>query len=204
MLSVRSLSEWMDVCMCAHCHLQKRSKKFEKTTANHAIVQNKISNIKNFSKKAEVSLVNAKSKMQAAGLELCFKLNELQVKRKFQLLQSMCHFMNRSLTFFTTASTAYQSMQSTSNELSEALIQRRRAIEERQQSALSNKRHTISIAMGSLIDSNKTTKQGYLFKRKRGGYHHNWEKRFYVVSDGMMLEKNVCLFTRCFSEISRN
>jgi hypothetical protein len=39
-------------------------------------------------------------------------------------------------------------------------------------------------------DPKSTTKQGYLFKRK-GQLKKDWVKRFFIVTDGMMLEKKV-------------
>jgi len=57
------------------------------------------------------------------------------------------------------------------------------------------RRNSIQVLVSHVSNQKKETKQGYLFKKRKG---HAWKKRFFIVSDGMILEKKELITVNCF------
>jgi len=171
------------------------SKKLDKYSARYEAMQARHTRF--YTKKVESELLTNKNKMLLSVVDLVFRLNELEKRKKFQHLESVCQYMLMNYTFFEQAFKTYQQMESTIKEVFQLLMQKRSHFEEIYKQ-MKRKRLTIEHMVINLpFNSKGTTRQGYLFKRT-GNVHLQWKKRFFIVDQGVMIEKKELSTVNCF------
>jgi hypothetical protein len=70
-----------------------------------------------------MELLNLKAKMQLSAVELTYKLNEVDRKKKFQLLESFCELMLRNLGFYEKVFQLFKEVEPVLKEMYQALLQ---------------------------------------------------------------------------------
>jgi len=169
--------------------LKELSKKYMKATDQYDAAVSKFSQVKKGDTKkkdeGEVEIAECKKNYRIASLDLVFKLNQIQAKKRLELLERVCAFMYLQRTYFHQGYELFLGLDTYMNNLSSQLQQYRKQFEAEQKRLSASKLRLAEMA-GKEATRSDITYQGYLFKKGRNRFGKEWKRRYFMINEGKL------------------
>eukprot|EP01116_Phalansterium_solitarium_P022100 TRINITY_DN7174_c0_g1_i5.p1 TRINITY_DN7174_c0_g1~~TRINITY_DN7174_c0_g1_i5.p1 ORF type:complete len:1110 (+),score=381.40 TRINITY_DN7174_c0_g1_i5:161-3490(+) len=177
-------------------HARHLARKYDKRIGEYDALRSRLTNNSKHSKKAEQLVEGARGSMQQCGALLVDALNDADSARRFGLQAALLDWLRSMALYFHNGNRLLTDVEPLIDELHQALA-KKQSIFDSERAEMHKRRMTMfdasSTSSPAAPEPKLTAKQGYLFKLKGQHVHYVrgtvWKKRFFIVSDGMMLEK---------------
>jgi len=183
--------------------LKEKKKKFERSFNNYDSALSKLSSVKRKSitpkdqsrtVELEQEVVDSRKDFRVNSLDFAFVLNDIAVRKNFEILECAAAFAFANLTFFHQGYELFNGASEEMKELTTYTHQKKKEYQTEKTEVVTFKRalesHEASVPVsssppGSPAKTSAKTLKGYLFKQGTG-IRKDWKRRYFVIENGVL------------------